>query len=243
MAAGFVHGVLNTDNMNITGESFDYGPWRFLPTSDPNFTAAYFDEAGRYAFGRQPQATAWNLAQLASALTVVSEAPPLEAALRRFAPAYQLALRDRTFARLGIAEGVLANDLDFLAEFFRWMTDSGANWPQTFHDWFCGAASEARAMAGPQAALYRSDDFASVRAALTARAPVRADRLRHSVFLQPAPPTLLIEEVETVWDPIAVNDDWSAFHNKLAAIAALREALDLAPQWRRDMPPPVEPTV
>ncbi len=46
IAAGFVHGVLNTDNINITGESFDYGPWRFLPTYDPNFTAAYFDEWG-----------------------------------------------------------------------------------------------------------------------------------------------------------------------------------------------------
>ena len=43
MTAGFVHGVLNTDNMNITGESFDYGPYRFLPRNDPNFTAAYFD--------------------------------------------------------------------------------------------------------------------------------------------------------------------------------------------------------
>ncbi|MDP3174534.1 MAG: protein adenylyltransferase SelO family protein, partial [Phenylobacterium sp.] len=48
MAAGFVHGVLNTDNMNINGESFDYGPYRFLPLSDPNFTAAYFDSAGLY---------------------------------------------------------------------------------------------------------------------------------------------------------------------------------------------------
>ncbi|WP_370373113.1 protein adenylyltransferase SelO family protein, partial [Henriciella pelagia] len=52
MACGFVHGVMNTDNFNITGESFDYGPWRFLPWSDPNFTAAYFDQQGLYRFGR-----------------------------------------------------------------------------------------------------------------------------------------------------------------------------------------------
>jgi len=56
MAAGFVHGVLNTDNLNLTGESFDYGPWRFLLYNDPGFTAAYFDETGLYAFGRQPEA-------------------------------------------------------------------------------------------------------------------------------------------------------------------------------------------
>ena len=59
MAAGFVHGVLNTDNFNLTGESFDYGPWRFLPHLDPQFTAAYFDHQGRYAYGRQPDAALW----------------------------------------------------------------------------------------------------------------------------------------------------------------------------------------
>src|SRR5690606_38087646 len=87
MAAGFVHGVLNTDNLNITGESFDYGPWRFLPTSDPSFTAAYFDETGLYAFGRQPEAVSWALAQLGGALTLACPPNMLEAELARFAPA------------------------------------------------------------------------------------------------------------------------------------------------------------
>ncbi|MEM9162768.1 MAG: YdiU family protein, partial [Cyanobacteria bacterium P01_F01_bin.4] len=62
MSVGFCHAVLNTDNMSITGESFDYGPGRFAPTADPSFTAAYFDETGLYAFGRQGEAGAWNLA-------------------------------------------------------------------------------------------------------------------------------------------------------------------------------------
>ena len=65
MAAGFVHGVLNTDNVNVTGESFDYGPWRFLPTFDLGFTAAYFDHQGLYAYGRQPGTLLWNLIRLA----------------------------------------------------------------------------------------------------------------------------------------------------------------------------------
>ena len=59
LAAGFVHGVLNTDNFNVTGESFDYGPWRFLPQFDPTLIAAYFDQTGRYAYGRQPDAALW----------------------------------------------------------------------------------------------------------------------------------------------------------------------------------------
>lgn len=65
MVAGFVHGVLNTDNINITGESFDYGPWRFLPVLEPGFTAAYFDHQGLYAYGRQPDTLLWNMTRLA----------------------------------------------------------------------------------------------------------------------------------------------------------------------------------
>src|SRR5436190_7535485 len=76
LAAGFVHGVLNSDNINITGESFDYGPWRFTPEWDPHFTAAYFDHYGLYAFGRQPEAIHWDLAQLAGCLSLVADAAP-----------------------------------------------------------------------------------------------------------------------------------------------------------------------
>jgi len=84
MAAGFVHGVMNTDNMNITGESFDYGPYRLLPTLDPSFTAAYFDHGGLYAFGRQPEAMSWNLAQLAQSLSLICEDGPLIESLNDF---------------------------------------------------------------------------------------------------------------------------------------------------------------
>src|SRR5215217_3196082 len=97
MSAGFVHGVLNTDNMVVTGESFDYGPWRFLPRNDPNFTAAYFDSSGLYSFGRQPEAAFWNLQQLAGTLTLVAESDPLVAALNGFAIAYRDGLRWEPF--------------------------------------------------------------------------------------------------------------------------------------------------
>lgn len=77
MVAGFVHGVLNTDNMNVSGESFDYGPYRFLPYYDPYFTAAYFDHEGLYSFGRQPPSFLWNLAQLRGALKFAEPAADL----------------------------------------------------------------------------------------------------------------------------------------------------------------------
>jgi uncharacterized protein YdiU (UPF0061 family) len=226
MAAGFVHGVMNTDNFNITGETFDFGPWRFLPVSDPNFTAAYFDEQGLYRFGRQPVQGGWALQQLASALLATgADADDLAKAL---AP-YQLAYRDsfvaHTHALLGIAPaGEVEEDVGFLQAFYAWMTTSEAVWPQVFHDWFGGSASEARAAASPQAAIYADAAFAPVKAQILARDPVRPERLSHDIFQRPAPPSLLIDEVEALWAPIAEADDWSAYEQKLADIEALRIA-------------------
>ncbi len=102
IAAGFVHGVLNTDNLNVTGESFDYGPWRFLPSYEPGFTAAYFDHSGLYAFARQPEAVFWNLTQLAGCLKLVADAAPLTEALNGFGPAYIRELRAAFLERLGV---------------------------------------------------------------------------------------------------------------------------------------------
>ncbi len=221
MAAGFVHGVLNTDNLNITGESFDYGPWRFLPASDPNFTAAYFDETGLYAFGRQPEAVAWALSQLGGALTLVCPAAALAPALKRFAPAYQAALRERVFARLLLVEGDLEADTAFLQDLFEWMTASRAGWAQFFHDWAGGGASAARAGESPQAALYSAPEFAAVRRGLGARgnqAPA------HAYFQRPRPASLVIEEVEALWAAIAERDDWSLFEGKISDIRMLQEA-------------------
>ena len=102
IAAGFVHGVLNTDNINITGESFDYGPWRFLPTYDPGFTAAYFDESGLYSFGRQPATLLWNLTRLAECLLPLAPQAELETALASYQPAFRAALAEAVLARLGL---------------------------------------------------------------------------------------------------------------------------------------------
>ncbi len=229
MSAGFVHGVLNTDNLNVTGESFDYGPWRFLPASDPSFTAAYFDETGLYAFGRQPEAVAWALAQLGGALSPICDVKTLEAELARFAPAYQRALRQHMFARLHLAEGAFDDDLAFLQILFDWLTQSGAGWDQFFHDWFGGGVSAARASASRQAALYVAAEFAPVRAGLDSRTrDDAAARLAHRYFQRPAPHTMLIDEVETLWSAIADKDDWSLFQAKLEQLAEMRDALRLS---------------
>ncbi len=226
MSAGFVHGVLNTDNLVVTGESFDYGPWRFLPASIPGFTAAYFDEHGLYCFGRQPEAVGWNLAQLGGCLALVSDVVPLQEALARYTPAYQDALRTAMFARLGLTEGGREDDLKFLAAFFNWMTESQAPWSQFFHDWFCGDSK--RADQSPEAPRYAQTSFDPIRAAFAARAPVRPERLADPYFGRAAPALLVIEEVERLWDAIALRDDWSLFAEKIAEIRDMKAALGLA---------------
>ncbi|MBV9509516.1 MAG: YdiU family protein, partial [Caulobacteraceae bacterium] len=140
MTAGFVHGVLNTDNMNLTGESFDYGPYRFLPRNDPNFTAAYFDHAGLYAFGRQPEAVFWNLQQLASCLTLVSETDPLVEALNRFSAAYRDALIEAMLERLGLKPRSPEADAELVNAAFKALAAGGETlrWEPFFFDWHGG---------------------------------------------------------------------------------------------------------
>ncbi len=229
MAAGFVHGVLNTDNLNITGESFDYGPWRFLPTSDPNFTAAYFDQTGLYAFGRQPEAVTWALAQFGGALSLVCPAQALETELARFVPAYRSALRTHMFRRLHLAEADPDADLAFLQALFDWLTQSQAPWGQFFHDWYGGGGSSSRAAESPQAAHYASTEFTPVREGLEARTrDDAAERLTHPYLQRSTPHTMLIDEVETLWTAIAERDDWSLFEAKLAQLEEMRAALSLS---------------
>jgi len=230
MAAGFVHGVLNTDNMNITGESFDYGPYRFLPRNDPNFVAAYFDHSGLYSFGRQPEAVFWNLQQLAGALLPISAQEPLVEALNGFSVAYRAALAASMTSRLGLRSQDLEADVALANAAFRALAEGGdaLRWEPFFFDWFGGAASDARALAGPRAAHYGGEAFAAFRGLLAERETEGPERLQHSYFAQAEPQELLYDEIEAIWAAIAERDDWTAFEAKLAAVENARVGWSLA---------------
>ena len=227
MTAGFVHGVLNTDNMNITGESFDYGPYRFLPRNDPNFVAAYFDHSGLYAFGRQPEAVFWNLRQLATCLTLVSESDPLVEALNGFSPAYREALVGAMLRRLGLKASEVEADIPLVNAAFKAISVGGdrMRWEPFFFDWFGGLASEDRAMSGPRTDLYGSDEFLAFRGVLAGRDADRPERLASAYFQAPEPVELLYDEIEALWSAIADRDDWAPFNAKLSAIESARTAL------------------
>ncbi len=230
MAAGFVHGVLNTDNMNINGESFDYGPYRFLPRNDPNFVAAYFDSAGLYSFGRQPEAVFWNLRQLAGALAFVADKDALVGALNAFAGAYRQALAEAMVRRLGVMSGGLEADAALANAVFLALAEGGEGlrWEPFFFDWFCGQASQKRALAGPRAALYAGEAMQAFRLLLCQAQPDRPSRLASPYFAVAEPEELLIDEIETIWAAIAQADDWQAFNAKLARLENARQAWDLA---------------
>ena len=224
MAAGFVHGVLNTDNMNITGESFDYGPYRFLPHNDPNFTAAYFDETGLYSFGRQPEAVFWNLRQLGGAFSLVSETEPLVEVLNGFGPAYRDALGAAMLNRLGLKAREPEADVALVNSAFKALAVGGEalRWEPFFFDWFGGRTSESRALAGPRAGIYAGEAFADFRARLGDFEADRPERLTNAYFAGPEPEELLYDQIEALWAHIAQADDWSAFEVKLAAIERAR---------------------
>lgn len=210
MVAGFVHGVLNSDNINITGESFDYGPWRFTPDWDPAFVAAYFDHGGLYAFGRQPQVIHWDVGQLAVSLRTIAPAEPLVKALEGFAGAYEAAIAERFCWRLGVSGAEATADRALVLAAERFMVASG-----TLIDHFFIAWAGGRIPAGEN-----TPERQALAEALTGRTATRGDWWEAA-----APQSMPIEEVEALWAPISESDDWQPLNGKVAAIRAMGAAL------------------
>ncbi len=216
MAAGFVHGVLNSDNIAITGESFDYGPWRFTPQWEPGFTAAYFDQTGLYAFGRQPQAIHWDAAQLAMALSALTPVEALAPVLDGFAARYEAALTARLLARLGVRPRGEAHDIALADAMTRALAEGGVTIDRFFFDWRGGRPRR-------EAPGYDAPIFKPFVAALADYAAAAVPD--HAYWSDAAPCALHIEEVEAIWAPIAEADDWSRFEAKIAAIRRMGTAL------------------
>ncbi len=144
MGLGFVHGVMNTDNMTVSGETIDYGPCAFMDAYNPRAVYSAIDSGGRYRWEAQPQIAAWNLAQLATALLPIMGDGAVEAAteaVHGFAPAYHAAFLRVFGAKLGLADpGEDARDLidDLLAI----MAEGQADFTRTFAALGSGAARD-----------------------------------------------------------------------------------------------------
>ena len=212
VAAGFVHGVLNSDNIAITGESFDYGPWRFTPEWEEEFVAAYFDEIGLYAFGRQPEAIHWDVAQLAGCLAMIGEAPALSDLLSSWPARFEAALVDRLLGRLGVDQRG-GEDRVLASAVIKVLRARLVGIDRFFFDWRGGRI--------PQGDSYRAGEFDELRALLDGR----QRPLTHSYWADADPCSMHIEEVETIWSAIADHDDWEPFETKIDAIRRMSDAM------------------
>jgi uncharacterized protein YdiU (UPF0061 family) len=212
LAAGFVHGVLNSDNISITGESFDYGPWRFTENWDADFTAAYFDHYGLYSFGRQPEAIHWDLAQLAGCLSLVAEASPLSGMLAAWGGRFEQALVQALVRRLGIAPA--DNDQAIAAALLAALASREAAIDRIFFDWRGGR--------DPGAEAYPSGPFRALADLLAGRERAQS----HPYWTDPGPCSMHIDEVEAIWSAIAEKDDWQPFDDKVRAVRRMAEAME-----------------
>ncbi len=170
MAAGWAHGVMNTDNMSILGLTLDFGPFGFQDGYEAGFVCNHSDHAGRYAWDQQPGVGLWNLTRLAEALlSLVSEAEAL-AALDAYQPAFQAEYLGRMRAKLGLREA-RDEDAGLAWDLLQVMQQGGADYTRFFR----GLADfDSSPGAGP-AGLHRECGAAG---ALDAWAARYAERLR-----------------------------------------------------------------
>ena len=132
MALGFIHGVMNTDNMAVSGETIDYGPCAFMDAYHPETVFSSIDRQGRYAWANQPQMAVWNLAQLASALLPLmggeEAVPEATRIVHSFAAAYEAAFRRHFGDKLGLD----LTDDDLVERLLAIMAAQGADFTRTF---------------------------------------------------------------------------------------------------------------
>ncbi len=137
LLVGFIHGVMNTDNMSVAGETIDYGPCAFMDAYDPGAVFSSIDHGARYAYGNQPRIAQWNLTRLAETLlplVAAEEEPALEAAkqaLTGFGPAFQSAYIGGLARKIGLSS-VRDGDAELAQDFLTLMAEAGADFTLVF---------------------------------------------------------------------------------------------------------------
>ncbi len=220
MMAGFIHGVLNTDNINISGELFDYGPYRFLPTYDPNFIAAYFDQQGLYCFGRQPHSILWNLHQLGLSLKEAFPNLDYETVLNTFSDDFNLSIQSKFLHRLNLRCDDSQLVAETVSDFFKFMAATKIPFEQMFFDFF--GFNLNRLKASIYSKFYLGTDFEILKTHFSKMKCANEALNTHPYFSNDKPETLLIDEIESIWDNIDKKDDWSSFEKKIQSIRYMR---------------------
>jgi serine/tyrosine/threonine adenylyltransferase len=153
MGAGFIHGVMNTDNMALSGETIDYGPCAFMETYAPGTVFSSIDHGGRYAYANQPLILGWNLSRFAETLVPLVDPDPARAVeilndrIGGLAARYRSAWIDVMRRKLALTGGDAEADGDLADQLLKAMEGQGADWTQTFRALASAAAGDHRAFA------------------------------------------------------------------------------------------------
>lgn len=148
-ALGFIHGVMNTDNMAVSGESLDFGPCAFMDRYDPSTVFSSIDYEGRYAYQNQPAMAAWNLSRLGEALEPLLADSPEEAAYiagqetARFSGIYHRRWLEEMGAKIGLFHTV-EEDAGLISDLLRMMYHYREDYTNTFRDLTCGETPVSR---------------------------------------------------------------------------------------------------
>ncbi len=226
---GFVHGVMNTDNVAISGETIDYGPCAFMNAYNPATVFSSIDRNGRYAYGNQPNIMRWNLARLAEALLPLLNADPEQAVgmatevLNEFPTRFDGYWLAGMRKKLGLQTDE-AGDAEMIQSLLDWMQQAGADFTNTFRD----LSSEEL----PASILYREPVFMAWHARWRDRLGRAGlpEALAHALMRTVNPVVIpRNHRVEESLSAAEVHDDLSVLHGLLTALAAPYEArADLA---------------
>jgi uncharacterized protein YdiU (UPF0061 family) len=218
--AGFIHGVMNTDNMAVSGETIDYGPCAFMNVYDPATVFSSIDHAGRYAYGNQPAIAQWDLARLAEALLPLLDPDPEKAvaiateALGEFPAGFERYRLAGMRQKLGLQTDE-AGDAELIRSLLDWMERSRADFTNTFRDLSSGEP--------PAGDRYRDEEFQTWYA-----------RWRHRLGRDGGPEAAAVALMRTV-NPAVIprnhrveeallaaeeHDDLSVLHDLLAVLAS-----------------------
>lgn len=224
MSLGFVHGVMNTDNCTISGETIDYGPCAFLDAFDPARTFSSIDRGGRYAFGRQPMVAQWNLARLAEALLPIVHPNEEQAVatatdlLRQFPERYDEYRKAHSARKLGILSSERAALLD--QELQAIMAEEKADFTLTYYYLGLARSGDTESLlslfenARPKAEAWLLRYQDAIREESQSRAPgERAPELKNPLYI---PRNLKVEDVLDA----AQEGDFEPFFRLLRAIRA-----------------------
>ena len=217
MRVGFIHGVMNTDNMALSGETIDYGPCAFMDTYDPGTVFSSIDHTGRYAYANQPAITQWNLARLAETLLPLinenaEKARDLaEEAINGFGVVYKEKSLSMLRAKVGLF-GEQPEDDKLITDLLDWMHQKGADYTNTFLD----LTNEAP----PKGESYNSATFKEWHTRWQARVVKNTQPLESSLALMRANNPVVIPRnhiVEQALDA-ATNGDLHPLNDLLAAL-------------------------